>query len=474
MYSNLYETLKNFNQEHLLRFWDDLDESEQENLAKQINEINWDVINELISSHDLNQPKVTLPRDISAPNYYPLKAKNKTQSNLYKEAKEKGIEILSNSEVAAFTVAGGQGTRLGYDGPKGTFPITPIKNKTLFQYFAESIKNVSEKYNACIPWYIMTSMMNYNSTVSFFEENNFFELDRENIKFFKQGTMPAIGKDGKILLASKSSLALSPDGHGGSLLALKRSGAMDEMKSNNIKYISYFQVDNPLVTITNPLFIGLHALEKAEMSAIMLSKTGPNEKLGNFCKSEGRLQIIEYSDMPAELAEKRDEEGNLVFIAGSPAIHILSNSFIESLTEGEKLSLPWHKADKKVEYIDDEGKNIKPELPNAIKLESFIFDALPLAEKTTLLEAARESEFAPVKNREGIDSVESCREMLIARDANLLEEYGDVEIPRKFDSKPDCVVELSPLSYLDGEDIYNNLKIKEFVSPKAGDEVYYE
>ena len=325
-----------------------------------------------------------------------------------------------------------------------------------------------------IPWYIMTSEMNDKATRTFFEQHSYFGLDRKNIMFFKQGTMPAISYEGKVLLDKKFSIALAPNGHGGSLLALRNSGALKDMKTRGVKYISYFQVDNPLVSVVNPLLIGLHVLESSDMSSIMLSKTGPFEKLGNFCVSNGKLMIIEYSDMPKELSEEVDESGKLCFIAGSPAIHVISCDFIESLTTDGNISLPWHRADKKVVYIDKNGRKLDPNEVNAVKLETFIFDALTLANKTIILEAVREEEFAPTKNKTGVDSVESCRCMLIERDAKRLERIVGIKLPRKANGELNCTVELSPLRYLDEEDVEANVNELSLNTPKAGEKVYYE
>ena len=257
--------------------------------------------------------------------------------------------------------------------------------------------------------------------------------------------MQTIGYDGKLLLAAKGKLALSPNGHGGTLLALRTSGALDRMKSEGVELLSYFQVDNPLVPVVNPLFLGLHAIEQSQVSAIMLAKTGPFEKLGNFCVSNGRVMIIEYSDLPEELATRRLEDGSLAFVAGSPAIHVFSCDFIESLTHHGRLTLPWHRADKKVPYLDEDGNFVTPEEPNAVKLESFIFDAMPLAERTMILEADRKEQFAPTKNKTGVDSAESCREMLSARNIRRLRDAGV--------SVADSVrLEISPRLILDDED----------------------
>jgi UDP-N-acetylglucosamine/UDP-N-acetylgalactosamine diphosphorylase len=451
MYQELYDRLKAYGQEHLLRFWDSLDDAGKEKLAGQINELDLEQLSELIKSYVMQKPVTEIPADLQPAPFYPLAPKDEVQKELYSKALAKGEELLKAGKVSALTVAGGQGTRLGFDGPKGTYPIAPVSGKTLFQYFAESLRRAGEKYGSELTWYIMTSLLNNEQTIKFFEDNNYFGMNPDKVVFFVQGTMPAIDYDGKLLLGDKDSLALAPDGHGGTLLALKKSGALARMEKEGVEYISYFQVDNPLVSVVNPLLIGLHALDKAEMSAIMLAKTGPFEKLGNFCVSSNRLEIIEYSDLPDELAEARNADGSLKFIAGSPAIHVISCDFVERLTAGGRLQLPWHRADKKIPFVNADGETTAPESPNGVKLESFIFDALPLAEKTMVLEADREEEFAPTKNKTGVDSVESCREMMCERDARRLERVG-VTVPRDSEGKPAIDIEISPLSVIDDDD----------------------
>lgn len=445
MKNALAELLEKHDQTQLLAFWNTLDEAGKDKLAAQINDIDFDTLDTLIADYVLRRPETAIPDDLKPAPFFPLVPAGEKQAAYYAEAEKAGKEALCNGKIALLTVAGGQGTRLGFDGPKGTYPIGPVTGRTLFQYFADAIARAGEKYGCDFLWYIMTSQLNNKATVEFFRANNFFGLSENNVRFFVQGTMPAVDYNGKLLLADKDSLALSPDGHGGTLLALRRSGALAEMAAKGVEYISYFQVDNPLVPVVNPLFIGLHILEKSEMSAIMLSKTGPYEKLGNFCVSGGRTQIIEYSDLPASLAESRNEDGTLRFVAGSPAIHIIDRAFVDRLTAGGKLSLPWHRADKKVPYIDADGAAVKPEEPNAVKLESFIFDALPLAERTMILEADRFEQFGPTKNATGVDSAESCRELLMERDRRRLTAAG-ITVPAG-------KIEIPPRLAIDQEDI---------------------
>lgn len=473
-YEHLKKTLLEYGQEHLLAHIDSFDSEDAAVLFEQLRVINFEQLATLIDRYVLNEPEVKVPDTIAPAPYFPVAPENDEQEALYSKAEAMGVELLGAGKVCALTVAGGQGSRLGFDGPKGTFPTTPIKKKPLFQYFAESIARAGEKFGNIIPWYIMTSEVNDADTRRFFEENDYFGLDSDNVLFFTQGTMPAISMDGKLLMASKNSLALAPDGHGGTLLALRKSGALDDMRKRGVEHISYFQVDNPLVSVVNPLFIGLHALENSEMSSRALIKTGPNEKLGNFCLVDGKLTIIEYSDMPAELAEKRDADGRLTFRAGSPAIHVISREFVERLTEGGELQLPWHRAEKKVPYVTLSGDSVVPETPNAVKLETFIFDAIPMADRTLVLGAEREDEFAPVKNKSGVDSAESCRLMLVDRDARMLE-TADFDVPRSADDTVDCVLELSPRTFFDVDDVKSYFaKRSEPLVVSPGEELYYE
>jgi len=434
-------------QAHLLRYFNELDEAGKRKLTEQLAEINWENIPVLAKDYVLKRTETAIQADLAPADYYRLQG----NEELFARAEAKGRELLRQGKVCCLTVAGGQGTRLGFDAPKGTYPIGPVSDRSLFEYFGSSILRMSEKYGAKIPWYIMTSPINREATEKFFREKKFFGLDEADVFFFTQGTMPAFGLDGKLLLSARDSLALSPDGHGGTLLALRRSGALDKMVKDGTEIVSYFQVDNPLVEVVSPRFAGLLALENSEVGAIVLSKTGPYEKLGNFCISSGRTQIIEYSDLPDELAEKRNADGSLQYSAGSPAIHVFSRKFIEGLTSGNSLQLPWHRADKKIPVLDGNGNTFTPAEPNGVKLESFIFDALPMAEKVLLLEGNRAELFAPTKNLTGVDSVESCRKMISERNAGRLAAAG-VAIPRGADGSLNAEIEIDPRSVCDDED----------------------
>lgn len=470
--TNLFNRLAAAGQEHLLKFFDTLPAAVQQRYLEELNDLDLDLLQKLIAENVLQKPHITLPENLEPAPFFPLKPRSEAEKLYYQQADEAGAELLRQGKVAAITVAGGQGSRLGFDGPKGTYPIAPVSGKTLFQYFAESLQSASRKYNTAIHWYIMTSVLNDQPTREFFADNNFFGLNRDHVHFFTQGFMPAVGYDGKLLMASTGSLALSPDGHGGTLLALRKSGMLKDMADRGIDYLSYFQIDNPLVPVVDKRFIGLHKLENSEMSAITLAKTNAHEKVGNFCVANGKLYVIEYSDLPEELAQAQNSDGTLKFIAGSPAIHVISRTFVEKLTAGNRLELDWHRADKKIKCIDCSGNPVEPAEPNGVKLESFIFDALKLADKTMIFEADRKEEFAPTKNATGVDSVESCRAMLIDRDARRLERCG-VQIPRRSDGTVDAAIEISPLAVWDDDDCREYVKKHRITAVEPGSSNYF-
>ena len=464
----LQDRLAGIGQSGVLRFYDVLDEAGKARLDAQIAALDTASLPDLIEGYVKNKPKVDLPSDIKPVKAYPHSA----DTDEYKNAKARGEELLRQGKVAAFLVAGGQGTRLGYEGPKGEYPVTPVKKKPLFQVFAEQLTAVGRAYGKPVPWYIMTSEANDAATRAFFEKHNYFGLDKSLVRFFPQGMMPAFdAKTGDLLLASRDSLALSADGHGGSFRALRNSGALDDMKTRGIEHLSYFQVDNPIIKIIDPLFLGLHDLTGSEMSSKTITKAGPLEKVGNFCVGDGKTQVIEYSDLPESLAKQTDANGQRTFDAGSIAIHALRVSFVDRLTApGSDLKLIWHRADKKVPFVNDSGETTKPTEPNGVKLEQFVFDAIPLAANALIYTTKREDEFSPVKNAEGNDSPATCTRDQIRLFARWLEAAG-VSVPRKPDGEPDAVIEISPLFARNAEELKTKpLQVKQI---KPGESVYF-
>jgi UDP-N-acetylglucosamine/UDP-N-acetylgalactosamine diphosphorylase len=468
--STLQSKLDQIGQTSVLRFAGQLPADAQQRLAGQLAALHLDSLPALIDENVRNKPHVALPKDIQPVKAYPYRP-TEEHKELYERARARGHELLRQGKVGAFLVAGGQGTRLGYDGPKGEFPVTPINNKPLFQVFAEQLLAHSRDAGKPIPWYVMTSEVNDGPTREFFKKHNYFNYNPANVFFFQQGMMPAFDMaTGQMLLGDKDSLALSPDGHGGSLRALDRSGALADMKKRGVEHLSYFQVDNPIVHTIDPLFLGLHDLTGSEMSSKTIPKAHALEKVGNFVMGDGVLQVIEYSDLPEELAKKTGPNGNLLFNAGSIAIHALRVSFIERLNQGGQLKLPWHRAEKKVPYVDASGNAVKPDKPNAVKLEQFVFDAIPLAKNAIVYTTRREEEFSPVKNAHGDDSPATSKRDQIRRAAEWLEIAG-VNVHR-VNSEPGSVLEISPLFATSAEQLKER-KLP-FTQIEAGKKVYFD
>lgn len=467
------DRLAPIDQQHLLTFWHDLTQTQRDQLQADLDQLpSTAAIRQLVQDYVLHYqlPKIG---DLKPAPYYPA-VPDINLAGQYADASRLGVRLIQQGKVAALTVAGGQGTRLGFAGPKGVFSISPVRNKPLFQIFAETIRGTQLRYGGePIHWFIMTSPANDRETREFFAANSYFGLAAGQVRFFTQGVMPAFSQGGKMLLAEKHHLALSPDGHGGTLLALRRTGCLKEMAQAGIEHISYFQVDNPLVKCIDPLFIGLHAARKSQMSSKMLFKADDFERVGNFTLADGRMTVVEYSDLPKDLATARNADGSRKFNAGSIAIHVISRQFVEELTADEaRFKLPWHRAVKKVPHVDvSTGQTIEPAEPNAIKLETFIFDAIPMAGNPLILQTLREEEFSPVKNATGVDSVETSRRDQVRRFARWLEQAG-AAVPRRPDGEPDAVIEISPLFALDAEQLRERLKEPPKIQP--GQSVYLE
>lgn len=431
-------------QGHVFAFWSQLDAAARDALAAQAGEVDLAEVARLHRSLVVEKHAVAGLGSLQPAPYVALPEHGGDPAR-WSAARAQGEEALRAGRVAAFTVAGGQGTRLGYDGPKGTFAVTPIKQKSLFAVFAEKILAAGRRYGKPLHWFIMTSHANHAQTEQFFQQHSYFGLARDHVHLFRQGRMPAVGFDGKILLETKSSLALSPDGHGGSLRALHRSGALDLMEREGIDTLSYFQVDNPLVRCIDPEFIGFHLLARSEMSSKMVPKAYAEEKVGHFCVQDGQTVVVEYSDMPIEMQREKLADGSLRFVAGSIAIHILDREFIRRMAAGgEGIALPFHRADKKIPTVDAAGAPVKPEKPNGVKFEMFVFDALPFAQNPVVIETNRADDFSPVKNAEGVDSPKTCAEDQQRQFARWLRAAG-ASLPVDATGLPLHPLEISPL-----------------------------
>ena len=366
------------------------------------------------------------------------------------QARQLGETLIRENKVALLIVAGGQGSRLGFEGPKGKFPVTPVKKKSLFQLFGEAVKAISLRYEALIPLLIMTSQENRQETQQFFETHNFFGLNRGTVYFLEQEMLPTLTPEGRLILADDTHLLVNPDGHGGSLKAFYKSGLLEKLIQKGFTELFYFQVDNPLVRIADPVFIGHHKREGAEISTKVVRRREPEEKVGIYGAVNGKPAIVEYSDFHPEEYRALDGQGNIRHWAGSIAVHMISLPFIRRLNR-HGFALPYHRAVKDVEALGPDGKRATQQ---GWKFETFVFDSIPFASKTGCLEVIREEEFSPVKNQKGNDSPDTARAAMNRLHRSWLQEAGAV-------LAPEARVEISPLYALDKEELVRKLKGQE-------------
>jgi UDP-N-acetylglucosamine/UDP-N-acetylgalactosamine diphosphorylase len=456
----LREYLAAFGQEHVLRWWPELDAEQRQRLACQVAGIDLAQLRALYEQATAAGGLAPVALDVSVLRPAPVLRLASSFEDWERDqrAAERGDEALFAGQVAVLCVAGGQGSRLGFRGPKGTFPIGPLSGKSLFQLHAEKVLALGRRYEKPLPFCIMTSPENDEATRAFFAAHGHFGLDPEQVIFFTQGVMPAVDREtGRLLLAGKDRLALSPNGHGGVLQALADGGHLAALARRGVRQLFYFQVDNPLVKIADPAYLGYHLDAGAEMSLKVVAKNDPYEKVGTVVQEGeapaelGRLRVIEYSDLPDELAAQRTPDGELVFWAGSIAIHLFDLAFLDRLAQNAAM-LPFHRAVKRVPYLDDDGVLVMPAEPNAIKFEMFIFDALPLARRALAVETDRREEFEPLKNAAGENSPATVRQALANLYAGWLRNAG-VEVARRPDGSAAVPVEISPLYALDAAEL---------------------
>jgi UDP-N-acetylglucosamine/UDP-N-acetylgalactosamine diphosphorylase len=440
----LYSLLSPYGQQQVLAYWDQLAPGQQAELARQIRALDLDRIARLYRGrNDLGNLRALADRAGPPPAFRLDAARNRFSPT---QALQRGTEALQAGQVGVLVVAGGQGSRLGFDHPKGMFPIGPVSGRTLFQIHVERILALARRHGVAIPLYLMTSPATHEETVAFFAQHDRFGLPAEDLRIFCQGTMPAVdAATGKLLLDAPGRLATSPDGHGGMLAAFARSGALTDAQRRGIRQLFYFQVDNPLVDICGAPYIGYHLLSGSEMTSQVIAKRTPLEKVGNVVEVDGRLMVIEYSDLPDDVASRRNPDGTLAVWAGSIAVHVLDVAFLARMA-GSAEGLPFHVAHKKVAFLDADGRRVEPSKPNAIKFERFIFDLMPAAAHAIVIEVDPATAFGPLKNASGAtyDTPETVRAQMVALHRQWLGDAG-VEVA---DGVP---VEISPLFAWDAE-----------------------
>lgn len=426
--TDIAQTLKDHGQEHLLQFADQLNADQLAELHAQIAAIDFEQLSRLTQGTEAKVDWAAQARKADPPRA--VRMKRPADQSPAADARATGTAALKAGKVGLIMVAGGQGTRLGFDQPKGMFPIGPISGRTLFEMHCDRLLAVMKKYDVEIPLYIMTSPATDAPTREYFADNDSCGIPKHLLHVFCQGTMPAVDDaSGKVLLASKSEIAISPDGHGGLVAALNNRGCIADAKSRGVEYLFYAQVDNPLAKLCDPELIGHHIASGSQMTTQVVAKRFPTEKVGNVVTIDGKTNIIEYSDLPDEAAELTTDDGTLKFWAGNIAIHVFDLDFLESVVEDAD-GLPFHHAHKSVPFVEPDGQLTKPEQPNAIKFERFVFDLLPLANNAIVVEGDAAEVFAPVKNADGgsVDTPAMSKAALLSLHRSWLTAAG-AEVP---------------------------------------------
>lgn len=401
---DIVQLLTSYNQNHILKVLEKLEGTQREDLIEQIKKIDFHQIAELYE----NTKKEMEIKDNKIESIKYLD-KNKLTKNEKEKLDELGEKVIVSGQYAVVTMAGGQGTRLGHTGPKGTFKLDVYgKGKYLFEILAENLKEANKKYNTTIPWYIMTSKENNDATQEFLEKNNYFGYDKNSVMLFEQGELPLVDTEGKMLIGKNMKIKEASDGNGGVFLSLRLKGMLADMKERGIKWIFIGGVDNAILKMADTTLLGMAINEGVQIASKSVVKANPHERVGVFCKMNGHPKVIEYSELPEKMAEEIDDNGELKFGES----HIMCNLFtIDAIEKISKESLIYHSAFKKNSYIDEEGREIIPNEPNSYKFEAFIFDSFELFDDIAILRGKREDDFAPVKNKEGVDSPKTAKEL---------------------------------------------------------------
>ena len=395
--------LKKNKQEHLLKYLEKANDEQRKELIKEIKQIDFEKMNNL---YKISKRDIDIPLESAIIEHIKYTDSNKLSKEQIDELTKIGEDVIRKNEYAVVTMAGGQGTRLGHKGPKGTFllNVSP-KPKYLFQIIAENLKKSNKKYNVCLNWYIMTSTENNKKTIDFFEEHNYFNYDKDHVKFFMQGNLPLLSEDGKLLIDENFKIKIAADGNGCIYKAMKEDKILDDMKKKNIKWIFIGAVDNAILNMCDPVLLGLTIKEKNEIGSKSVVKISPEEKVGVFCKKNNKPYVIEYSEMPKEMANEVDEDDELLFGES----HIMCNLYsINALEKISNQELPYHSAHKKASYLKEDLTMFEAKEPNAYKYEAFIFDGFGFFDNISILRGKREIDFAPIKNKDGNDSPETA------------------------------------------------------------------
>lgn len=462
----LRKHLKKFGQEHLLKFWDEIDEKQRQQLKYEIDELNLSELHSFIervgTKSDITEKLDDKLRPIEESQFLSIRS---TSSKLIEQYESTGFEQISNGHVGVLLMAGGQGTRLGFPHPKGMYDVGLPSKKTLFQIQAERIRTLERlafrKFgkNGKIIWYIMTSEHTMEPTEAFFKQHNYFGLDGNNVVMFEQGSLPCFEFGGKILLDDKHNISKAPDGNGGIYRALKTQGILDDMVQRGILYLHAHSVDNILIKVADPVFVGYCVQQNSDCAAKVVEKSQPNEAVGVICVVDGKYQVVEYSEISTKTSENRNIDGRLKFNAGNICNHFFSTEFLKKICYEFEKKLKLHVAKKKIPFIDSTGKKCKPDEPNGIKIEKFVFDVFEFAEKFVVLSVERDEEFSPLKNADtvGKECATTARNDVYKYHKRLIETAGGF-----VDGN---ICEISPLLSYSGEGINEMVCGRTFASP---------
>ncbi len=402
----LRDQLAAHGQEHVLRFWDGLDAVGQQRLRSQLERL------DLPRLAEHYEAALALGR-VRPVGFEPAPVvalpEHGGDAERRRRAREAGEQMLAEGQVASLVVAGGQGTRLGFGGPKGGYPLGPVSGRTLFGLQAQKLRGVARRHGRPLPWLVMTSPGNDAETRHLFRAEDWFGLDPAQVHFFTQATVPCFDFEGRLMLAAPDRLAASPDGHGGVLPALAAAGLLQKLREAGASALSYYQVDNPLAPVADPQLLGFLAEPGVEIASKVVRKRAPDERVGTMAFADGRTRVIEYTEIQEPQRSERGEDGELRFWAGGISIHAFDLAFLDRIALDADRLLPYHASAKKIPTVDDAGHPIAPAEPNGLKLERFVFDAMPEASECALVEIRRDEEYAPVKNLEGGESPETAR-----------------------------------------------------------------
>jgi UDP-N-acetylglucosamine/UDP-N-acetylgalactosamine diphosphorylase len=412
-------------QGHVFRFFDQLDAAARARLARQLAAID---LPALLRGFAATREEARAARAKLEPVDVVEAPGRGGDLAAHARARERGEALLAEGRVGVMVVAGGQATRLGFPGPKGAYPLGPVSGRSLFEIHAQKLRRLRARSGRPVPWYVMTSPATDADTRRFFAGHGYFGLPESDVFFLVQRMVPSFDFEGRLLLESPDRVFENPDGHGGALTALLESGALDDMQARGIDTLFYFQVDNPLVRIADPAFLGFHAERSSQVSCKVVRKEDPGEKVGVVARVDGRVGVVEYTEIDDEHRHARDEAGLLRFWAGSIAVHVFDTAFVRRVARDADTLLPYHASAKRIPCVDETGRTHTPPEPSGYKLERFVFDALGAAERVLVMETPRSEEYSPVKNATGTDSPATARRDLVSRYREWLALAG-VETP---------------------------------------------